>query len=76
MVLKFNDQLERKQTCQNKFLVAQTTVKRHENKNKKQRSTKKKIEKIKNNRKIKTMRNITPTMDYYPRNGYMRDTDP
>ena len=36
----------------------------------------KKIEKIKNNRKIKAMRNITPTMDHYPRNGYMRDTNP
>ena len=37
--MKFNDQLERKQTGQNGFLVAQTTVKRHENKSKKQRST-------------------------------------
>ena len=40
--------------------IAQTTVKRHENKNKKQ----------------KAMGNITPTMDHYPRNGYMGDTDP
>ena len=25
---------------------------------------------------IKAMGNITPTMDHYPRNGQMRDTDP
>ena len=31
---------------------------------------------IKNNRKIKEMENITSTMDYCPRNGYMGDTDP
>ena len=31
---------------------------------------------IKNNRKIKAMGNITPTMDHYPRNGQMGDTDP
>ena len=30
----------------------------------------------KNNRKIKAMGNITPTMDHYPRNGQMGDTDP
>ena len=61
------------------FLVAQTTVKRHENKNKKQRWTNKeskKYRKIKKNRKIKAMGNITPTMDHYPRNGSMGDTDP
>ena len=40
-MLNFNDQSERKQTGENGFLVAQTTVKRHENKNKKQRSTNK-----------------------------------
>ena len=33
IVIKFNGQLERKETGQNGFLVAQT-VKRHENKNK------------------------------------------
>ena len=33
-MIKFNDQLERKQTGQNEFLVAQTTVKRHETKTK------------------------------------------
>ena len=32
--------------------------------------------KIKNNRKVKAMGNITPTTDHYPRNGQMRDTDP
>ena len=32
--------------------------------------------KIKNNRIIKTMGNITHTMDHYTRNGYMGDTDP
>ena len=31
---------------------------------------------IKNNRKIKAKGNITPTMDHYPRNGQMGDTDP
>ena len=41
---KFNDQLKRKQTGSNKFLVAQTTVKRQEKKSNKknQRSTSKK----------------------------------
>ena len=32
--------------------------------------------KNKNNRKVKAMRNITPTMDHYLRNGQLRDTDP
>ena len=32
--------------------------------------------KNKNHRKVKAMRNITPTMDHYLRNGQMRDTDP
>ena len=32
--------------------------------------------KIKNQRKIKAMGNITPTMDNYPRDGRMGDTDP
>ena len=31
---------------------------------------------IKNNRKIKAIGNITPTMDHYPRNGQMGDTNP
>ena len=39
-MIKFNDQLERKQTGQNGFLVAQTTVNRHENENKNQILTK------------------------------------
>ena len=52
------------------FLVAQTTVKGLENKNKKQKSTE-----IKNNRKIKALGNITPTMDLFPKNGWMGDTD-
>ena len=42
IVIKFNDQLERKQTGQIGFLDAQTTVRRYENKNNKQRSTNKK----------------------------------
>ena len=29
-----------------------------------------------NSRKIKAIGNITPTMDHYPRNGYMGDKDP
>ena len=37
--------IERKQTGQNGFLVAQTTIKKHENKNKKPRSINKKIKK-------------------------------
>ena len=32
--------------------------------------------KNKNNRKVKAMQNITPTMDPYLRNGQLRDTDP
>ena len=56
---------------------AQTTVKRHESKNKK---TKIIIKNNKNqtedNRKIKGMGNITPTMVHYPRNEQMGDTDP
>ena len=78
-MIKFTIQLKRKQTGQNGFLVAQTTVKRHENKNTKQRSTNKKSiknnRKIKRNRKIKAVGNITPTMDHYPRNGQMGDTN-
>ena len=46
---------------QNEFLVAQTTVQRNENKNKKQRSTNKKSSKtnrkLKYNKNIKAMRN-------------------
>ena len=49
------------------------TIKRHENKNKNQRSTNKQIiknnRKLKNNWKAKAMGNITTTMDHYPRNG-------
>ena len=30
----------------------------------------------KNNRKIKAMGSIAPTMDHYPRNGQMGDIDP
>ena len=32
--------------------------------------------KIKKPRKIRRMGNITPTIDHYPRNGLMGDTDP
>ena len=45
-------------------------------KTKKQRSTIKQRTIIKNNRKVKAMGSITPTMDHYPRNGQMGDTDP
>ena len=75
-MIKINDQSERQYTGWYGFLVAQTTVKRHENKNKKQNNHKKKNRKIKNNRKVKAMGKITPTMDHYPRNGEMGDTDP
>ena len=52
IMIKFNDQLQRKQIDQNGFLAAQTTVKRYENKtNKKDQPT----NNIKNNRKIKAM---------------------
>ena len=43
---------------------------RHENKNKNNKWSLKKY------RKIKALRNIKPTMDHYPRNGLMLDTDP
>ena len=32
--------------------------------------------KIKNNRKVKAMGNISSTMGHYPKNGWMGDTDP
>ena len=32
--------------------------------------------KVKHRKKLKAMGNITPTMDHYPRNGQMGDTDP
>ena len=63
--------------------LLKTTVKRHENQNRKQRSTNKKA--LKNNRQIKcnnkkqkkkAIWNITLTLDHYPRNGQMGDTDP
>ena len=57
---------------------AHSTVKRHENNNKKQRPTNnhKKNRKLKNNRKIKVMRSIAPTMDQFSRDGYMEENDP
>ena len=45
-----------------------STVKRHENKSKKQIIIENN-RKTKNNRKVKAMGKITPTMDHYPRNG-------
>ena len=54
------------------FLVAQTSVKRHENKNKKQINQQtiiKITEKLKNNRKVKATGNVTPAMKHYPRIG-------
>ena len=56
------NQKESKQVRMDSWLLK---LLRHENK-------KKKINQqiiIKNNRKLKAMRNITPTMDQYPRNG-------
>ena len=50
---------------------AQTTVKRHENINKKKdqpTNNHKNNRKSKNNIKIKAMQNLTPTMDQYSRN--------
>ena len=32
--------------------------------------------KVKNNRKVKAMGNITSAIDHYPRNGQMGDDDP
>ena len=63
---------------QNVFLVDQTTIKRHENKKTKisQQAIIKNDKKLKNNRKINVMGNITPTMNHYPRNERMRDTNP
>ena len=46
IIIKFNDQLERKQTGWNGFLVVQTTVKRHKNKNKKTKINQQTIIKI------------------------------
>ena len=43
VMIKFNDKLKRKSKSWNVFLVAQTAVKRHGNKNKKQEPTHKKI---------------------------------
>ena len=40
----------------------------------KDQPTKNKI--VKNKRKVKAMGNITLTMDHYPRNGQMGDTNP
>ena len=39
IMIKFDNQSKRNETGQNGFLLAQTIVMRHENKNKKQRST-------------------------------------
>ena len=39
------------------------------NKDQQTNNHKKKTRKIKNNRKVKVMGKITPTMDHYPRNG-------
>ena len=45
-------------------------------KNKDQPTIIKNNRKNKNSREVKGMRNITPTLDHYLRNGQMRDTDP
>ena len=54
--------------------LLKTTVNRHENKSEKKRINQQTF-RI-NSRKIKAIGNITPTMDHYPRNGYMGDKDP
>ena len=46
------------------------------NKDQSTKNHKKNNRKIKYNKKIKAMGNITPTMDHYPRNGQMGDTNP
>ena len=46
------------------------------NKDQPTKNHKKDSRKIKYNKKIKAVGNITPTMDHYPRNGQMRDTGP
>ena len=69
IMIKFNDQLQRKQIGQNGFLVAQTTVKRYENKtNKKDQPT--------NNIKKKQKNKSNGAMDHYARSGQMGDIDP
>ena len=45
-------------------------------KNKDQPTIIKNNRKNKNSREVKGMRNITPTLDHYLRNGQMKDTDP
>ena len=45
-------------------------------KNKDQPTIIKKNRKLKNNRKIKVMRSIAPTMDQFSRDGYMEENDP
>ena len=52
VMIKFNDKLKRKSKGQKAFLFAQTSVKRHENKNKKQESTYKKYKKITENNSL------------------------
>ena len=54
-------------------MVAQITVKNHEKKNEKQVMNKQ--TNIKSNRKLKEKRNKTPTVDHFPRNGKMVNTD-
>ena len=50
--------------------VAQNIANLHKNKNNQPKTN------VKNNRKLKEMINITPTMDHYPKNGQIRDTHP
>ena len=61
------------------FLVAQTTDKCHWKNSKRKINQQTIIEnnrKIINNRKVKAMGNIKHTMQHYPRNGWIGDTDP
>ena len=71
------NQKETKQVIMNSWLLellsrdmkAQTKTKDQPTNNKKH------PRKLKNNRKVKAMGNIIPTMDHYPRIGQMGDTD-
>ena len=69
-MIKFNGQLERKVRIDSWLLKLLSRDIKTETKNKDQPTTIiKNYRKIKNNRKIKPIGNIAPTMDHYPRNG-------
>ena len=57
-------------------LLSRDTKTKTKNKDQLTKNHKKNYRKIKYNKKIKPMGNITPTMDHYPRSEQMEDTDP